>query len=88
MFFRLAFARVVRAVVVFYIELKQACVCLCTTSWTPLWGEQGFIMLERGSSNSTMSCALDKQPADGVGCTKGPHKTPTSTNVCGTCGIL
>ena len=57
-------------------------------SWTPLWGDDGFIMLERAASNATESCAADNAPADGVGCTKGPNKTPVSTSVCGTCGIL
>ena len=45
-------------------------------------------MLERATSNATESCALDKAPADGVGCTKGPHKAGATELVCGTCGIL
>eukprot|EP01047_Picozoa_sp_COSAG01_P059491 COSAG01_NODE_7150_length_3329_cov_2.649845_2_plen_111_part_00 len=57
-------------------------------SWTPQWGTGGYIMLERGATNATQSCAADNTPADGVGCTTGPHKTPATTTVCGTCGIL
>jgi len=57
-------------------------------SWTPQWGVQGFIYLERAESNATMSCANDNTPGDGVGCTKGPSPTPNSTKVCGTCGVL
>eukprot|EP01052_Picozoa_sp_SAG31_P038601 SAG31_NODE_5190_length_2689_cov_4.300772_1_plen_192_part_00 len=57
-------------------------------SWTPLWGEDGYILLERFASNSSEPCMIDASPADGVGCTKGPAKAPKTQTVCGTCGVL
>lgn len=57
-------------------------------SWTPQWGDQGFIMLEKAKSNGTEPCALDNTPGDGVGCAKGPSKMGNSSLVCGTCGML
>jgi cathepsin L len=50
-------------------------------SWTPLWGEHGFIRLYRTSS---IQCGTDITPKDGDGCNNGPQEV----NVCGTCGIL
>ena len=50
-------------------------------SWTPLWGEEGFMRLLR-SSNAT--CGLDMKPGDGDGCTGGPKQV----KVCGQSGIL
>eukprot|EP00051_Salpingoeca_urceolata_P026979 m.479525 g.479525 ORF g.479525 m.479525 type:complete len:396 (+) comp21496_c0_seq1:157-1344(+) len=50
-------------------------------SWTPLWGEQGYIRLAR---SSTPVCNPDTTPLDGTGCTGGP----TKVTVCGTCGVL
>eukprot|EP01048_Picozoa_sp_COSAG05_P009547 COSAG05_NODE_793_length_7295_cov_2.666481_3_plen_65_part_00 len=38
-------------------------------------------MLERAAANATESCALDKAPADGVGCTKGPHKAGSTNSL-------
>jgi len=49
-------------------------------SWSPTWGEEGYIRLYRSPRET---CGLDKQPSDGTGCKNGP---PTVT-VCGTCGI-
>lgn len=59
-------------------------------SWTALWGDRGFIMLERGSSNATEPCMADTSPNDGVGCVKpgGPHAPAKMETVCGTCGVL
>jgi cathepsin L len=54
---------------------------LVRNSWSPAWGENGYIRLRR-TSNPT--CGVDLTPSDGDGCTNGP---PTVT-VCGTCGIL
>jgi cathepsin L len=50
-------------------------------SWSPQWGEEGYIRLNR---ESTVQCGTDISPSDGDGCSNGP---PTVT-VCGTCGIL
>jgi len=50
-------------------------------SWTPSWGEKGFIRLRR---ESTPRCGIDTHPSDGTGCNGGP----SSVKVCGTCGIL
>jgi cathepsin L len=50
-------------------------------SWSPQWGEQGYIRLHR---QNPVTCGTDLNPSDGDGCTGGP---PTVT-VCGTCGIL
>jgi len=52
---------------------------LVRNSWTPFWGEKGYIRLYR---NNTLSCGIDLNPEDGTGCKNaGPQK------VCGTCGI-
>jgi len=48
-------------------------------SWTPRWGEDGYIRLKR-----TQACGDDKSPSDGVGCNGGP----ASVSVCGMCGVL
>jgi len=50
-------------------------------SWSPQWGESGYIRLHR---ESPPICGTDLNPSDGDGCTNGP---PTVA-VCGTCGIL
>jgi cathepsin L len=54
---------------------------LVRNSWSPAWGESGYIRL---SVSSSPHCGTDLNPADGTGCKGGP---PTQT-VCGTCGIL
>jgi cathepsin L len=54
---------------------------LVRNSWSPAWGEDGYIRLKR---TSTPTCGKDLTPGDGDGCNGGP---PTVT-VCGTCGIL
>ena len=54
---------------------------LIRNSWTPLWGEDGYIRLARSSSPS---CGTDLTPLDGNGCTGGP---PT-VEVCGQSGVL
>jgi len=50
-------------------------------SWTPSWGEAGYIRLPR---TSQVQCTPDTQPQDGTGCNGGP----TEVTVCGACGIL
>jgi cathepsin L len=57
-------------------------------SWSPLWGDDGFIRLERGASNASEFCGPDSTPLDGVGCATGPSKSPPVTTVCGTCAVL
>lgn len=56
---------------------------LVRNSWTPLWGESGYIRLKRYGSGKE-PCGLDITPADGNGCDDGP---PT-VEVCGQCGVL
>jgi cathepsin L len=48
-------------------------------SWTPLWGESGYIRLKR-----TTACGTDQAPQDGTGCNGGP----STVQVCGMCGVL
>jgi len=54
---------------------------LVRNSWSPGWGEKGYIRIRR---ESIPRCGVDITPSDGTGCDGGP---PTVT-VCGTCGIL
>jgi len=56
---------------------------LVRNSWSPLWGESGYIRLRR-TGDETNRCGIDITPSDGTGCKNGP---PTVL-VCGTCGIL
>ena len=50
-------------------------------SWTPSYGEDGYIRLLK---TSTPSCGWDVNPQDGTGCNGGPPQLWT----CGMCGIL
>jgi len=52
-------------------------------SWTPSWGEAGYIRLRREPDNA-VRCGTDLTPGDGDGCSGGP---PTE-KVCGSCGLL
>jgi len=54
---------------------------LIRNSWTPLWGENGYIRIRR---TATRRCGVDLTPLDGDGCVNG-SKTEF---VCGTCGVL
>eukprot|EP00055_Hartaetosiga_balthica_P018466 m.134424 g.134424 ORF g.134424 m.134424 type:complete len:370 (-) comp9598_c0_seq1:261-1370(-) len=56
---------------------------LVRNSWTPHWGEKGYIRLLRTENEGTR-CGIDLNPLDGSGCKGGP---PT-VKVCGACGIL
>lgn len=52
-------------------------------SWTPLWGESGYIRLARYGAGSE-PCGIDTNPADGDGCEGGP----ATVKVCGQSGVL
>jgi cathepsin L len=54
---------------------------LVRNSWTPAWGEGGYIKIYR---TANVQCGTDLTPADGSGCDGGPAQV----TVCGTCGIL
>jgi len=54
---------------------------LVRNSWSPAWGENGYIRLKR---TTQIQCGTDLTPSDGDGCSDGP---PT-VKVCGTCGVL
>lgn len=51
---------------------------LVRNSWSPQWGEDGYIRLTRQSL-----CGVDSSPLAGNGCPGGPKSVP----VCGTCGL-
>eukprot|EP01111_Echinosteliopsis_oligospora_P002707 TRINITY_DN1412_c0_g1_i1.p1 TRINITY_DN1412_c0_g1~~TRINITY_DN1412_c0_g1_i1.p1 ORF type:complete len:376 (-),score=95.92 TRINITY_DN1412_c0_g1_i1:35-1141(-) len=53
---------------------------LVRNSWTPLWGESGYIRLARQPA----LCGIDTNPQDGTGCNGGP----ATVEVCGPCGLL
>lgn len=52
-------------------------------SWSPSWGEKGYIRLAR-SDNEDEICGMDITPQDGTACAGDD----TPVKVCGTCGIL
>ena len=54
---------------------------LVRNSWTPRWGEKGYIRLKR---NAETKCGTDHEPHDGTGCLPGPSEV----KVCGTCGVV
>lgn len=68
---------------------------LVRNSWSPRWGENGYIRLRRVDP-STMDgpdqdCGMDVTPADGSACTKdkdGNAIVPPPAKICGTSGIL
>jgi len=54
---------------------------LVRNSWSPNWGEGGYIRLARSSA---LRCGTDVTPEHGSGCDGGPSTVQT----CGTCSIL
>lgn len=57
---------------------------LVRNSWTPSWGEGGYIRVKRRGESEEGWCGTDTNPFDGTAC-KGD---PDTVEVCGTCGIL
>lgn len=59
---------------------------LVRNSWGRSWGEDGFIRIERHSSDigEAGHCGTDHDPKEGVACDGDPPTLP----VCGMCGIL
>jgi len=55
---------------------------LVRNSWSPAWGEEGYIRLRRHTTHTP--CGTDIHPSDGDGCKGGPSEI----TVCGTCAIL
>lgn len=56
---------------------------LVRNSWSPGWGEKGYIKVLRTSGEETR-CGIDTTPQDGTAC----EGDDTPVKVCGTCGIL
>jgi len=54
---------------------------LIRNSWTPAWGEDGYLRIRRSSQ---VECGMDTTPQDGTGCNDGPPQV----QVCGDCGVL
>jgi cathepsin L len=54
---------------------------LVRNSWSPKWGEDGYIRIARSSNPP---CGLDTTPMDGTGCLGGP----ANVTVCGECALL
>mmetsp|Transcript_31341 Transcript_31341/g.52878 ORF Transcript_31341/g.52878 Transcript_31341/m.52878 type:complete len:371 (+) Transcript_31341:46-1158(+) len=56
---------------------------LVRNSWSPAWGEQGYIKLARKDAEEEV-CGMDTTPQDGTACAGDD----TPVKVCGTCGVL
>jgi hypothetical protein len=53
-------------------------------SWTPQWGERGYMRILRAKDGADEPCGMDQTPQSGVAC-KG---VTTPQKYCGTCGLL
>lgn len=56
---------------------------LVRNSWSPAWGEQGYIKLARADTDD-QNCGIDTTPQDGSAC----EGETDPVVACGTCGIL
>lgn len=67
-------------------KLKKKDYFMIRNSWGGRWGEEGYIRLQRHSSDEGDAgyCGTDHEPKKGVGCDGGPATLP----VCGMCGVL
>ncbi len=70
-------------VLVGYGEEKGQKYWLVRNSWSPTWGEQGYIRVAR-TENEGSRCGTDTTPQDGIACA-GDNEPET---VCGTCGVI
>lgn len=52
-------------------------------SWSPTWGEAGYMRLLRTDNDDT-TCGTDVAPQDGVAC----DGQTQPVKVCGTCGVI
>ena len=55
---------------------------LVRNSWSPTFGEQGYIRLKRDPVDATV-CGVDTTPEDGTGCAGAETQYP-----CGQCGVV
>jgi len=53
-------------------------------SWTPTFGEDGYIRVYRDGYDTPVVCGVDTTPLDGIACVGGP----SNQTVCGSCGVL
>jgi len=65
------------------VDPQHGAYWLVRNSWGKLWGEHGYIRLQR---EDDLQCGTDSTPMDGTACVGGPG-SDTQT-VCGMCGVL
>jgi hypothetical protein len=54
------------------------------SSWTPQWGESGYMRILRAKDGVDEPCGMDQTPQHGVAC----NGVTTPQKYCGTCGLL